>query len=63
MKTIHRPSRAVAIAAGSRHVPGPWRDLKRDWQRWTPAERFTTECLMGVAIVVWGLTLAAAWLH
>jgi hypothetical protein len=64
MKTFHQPPRAVAIAVAiPRRTPSPWRDLKRDWQRWSPAERLATQCLTGVALAIWALTLAVAWLH
>jgi hypothetical protein len=37
-------------------TPSAWHDLKRDWQRWSSAERLAAECALAFMLV----TAAAA---
>jgi hypothetical protein len=44
---------AARIAVAMRPAPNGWRDLVRDWKRWSPEERFTALALAsGVAIIL-----------
>lgn len=38
---------------------GAWRDLQRDWQRWSRAERLIAECIGGALMLAGALIFAA----
>lgn len=48
-----------AMQTAATHAPGAWHDLKRDWQRWSRAERIAAECALGVMLVTAAATLVS----
>lgn len=55
---LHSRSHVAAATSPRRAAPGSWTDLKRDWHRWSRAERIAAECF-GIAVVVGGALVAA----
>ena len=53
------PHRSQPAIASDRHGPGQWQDLKRDWQRWSRAERLAVEFAFGLALICGAVALAS----
>ena len=53
------PASAVSPAHAG---PDPWHDLKRDWRRWSRAERLAAECALGLIVICGAAALAATTL-
>ena len=52
--------RSVAAPPAWQSTPGPWRDLKRDWLRWSKSERIAIECFLGL-VLAGGLVLLSVF--
>ncbi len=59
MQNILHPSHQHLDAGEQHGAPGQWTDLKRDWQRWSRAERIAAECMLAM-LVVGGTVVAVA---
>ena len=55
---FHHHSQTAAATSPRHAAPGSWTDLKRDWHRWSRAERIAAECF-GIAVLVGGALFAA----
>jgi hypothetical protein len=51
----------AAVLSPRAAAPGSWQDLKRDWQRWSRAERIAAEILLGAMLL--GAVLSLASMH
>ncbi len=49
----------TAIDAAAPHAPSSWHDLKRDWQRWSRAERIAAECTLALVLVTAAVALTS----
>jgi len=52
--------RSSAAPPARQNPPGSWRDLKRDWQRWSRAERIAAECFLALLLMGSALALASS---
>ncbi len=48
--------RSIAAPPAWQGAPGPLRDLKRDWLRWSKSEQIAVECFLGL-VLAGGLVL------
>ena len=56
---IFERSHPAAVLSPRTAAPGSWHDLKRDWHRWSRAERIAAEFLLGALLLGGALALAA----
>lgn len=49
----------AAIDTSMPHAPNSWHDLRRDWQRWSRAERIVAECALGLVLVTAAVALSS----
>ncbi len=62
MASLLNRSHSAAAASPVHAAPDSWHDLKRDWCRWSRAERIAAECALGLIVICGAVALAATTL-